>query len=306
MIRLEDTTSAAVARAISAERIRMGAPATGMVLTLIVLSDEESQADATHSAMFAAREHPMRILVMVNRKGRSEPRLDAEVSVGGDDGPGEVAVLRLRGELAHHPGSVVIPLLLPDTPIVAYWPSHAPDSPSTDSIGKHAQRRITDSATSARPNKELAIRRANYHPGDTDLAWTRITPWRSMLAAALDNGFPTIESGEVTVQRSVPSGALLASWLEAKLDIPISVKYGRGPGISGVRLKTVDGDIVLSRPDGKNAKLTMPGRPSATLALPRRDLGDLLVEELRRLDADEVYAEALWGLGSDDSVPETL
>jgi hypothetical protein len=29
--------------------------------------------------------------------------------VGGDDGPGEVAVLRLRGELAGHANSVAIP-----------------------------------------------------------------------------------------------------------------------------------------------------------------------------------------------------
>ena len=29
------------------------------------------------------------------------------------------------------------------------------------------------------------------------------------------------------------------------------------------------------------------------MPLPRRELGDLLAEELRRLDADEAYAEAL-------------
>lgn len=150
MIRLEDTTGNAVASAISAERHRMGAMATGMVLTLIVLTDESMQADATQAASFAAQEHPMRILVMIPRKGRGAPRLDAEISVGGDDGPGEVAILRMHGELANHPGSVAIPLLLTDTPVVAWWPHDAPAVPVETSIGSHAQRRITTAMRSAR------------------------------------------------------------------------------------------------------------------------------------------------------------
>ena len=39
--------------------------------------------------------------------------------------------------------------------------------------------------------------------------------------------------------------------------------------------------------------LTRTDQPDRTLPLPRRDLGELLAEELRRLDPDEPYAEAL-------------
>jgi hypothetical protein len=39
--------------------------------------------------------------------------------------------------------------------------------------------------------------------------------------------------------------------------------------------------------------ISQPYRPDATMALPERPLGDLLGEELRRLDPDEPYAEAL-------------
>ena len=84
MIRLEDTTGNLVQSAISAERHRLGATASGMVMTLLVLADEATQSDAAQAASFAAQEHPMRILVLVPRKGRSAPRLDAEISVGGD------------------------------------------------------------------------------------------------------------------------------------------------------------------------------------------------------------------------------
>ena len=41
------------------------------------------------------------------------------------------------------------------------------------------------------------------------------------------------------------------------------------------------------------AVISQPFRPDATVALPERVLGDLLSEELRRLDTDEPYREAL-------------
>lgn len=293
MIRLEDTTGNAVSAAISAERHRMGAMATGMVMTLIVLADESTQADATLAASFAAQEHPMRILVMIPRKGRSAPRLDAEISVGGDDGPGEVATLRLRGELANHPGSVAIPLLLTDTPVVAWWPHDAPPIPVETSIGAHAQRRITSAMASARQLNALQERVKGYHPGDTDLAWTSITGWRTLLATTLDSPHGHLLGAEVSAQKSHASGHLLAAWLHSRLKVPASVIGSRGPGITSVRLLTTTGEISISRPDGAVAKLTRTGLPPATIALPRRSAGDLLAEELRRLDADEVYGETL-------------
>ena len=297
MIRLEGTTGNAVAAAIAAERLRMGSPATGMVLTLLVMASEETQADAVLAASEAAREHPMRILVFIPRKGREAPQLDAEISVGGDQGPGELAVLRLRGALATHAGSVAIPLLLPDTPVVAWWPGHAPDEVGDDPIGRHAIRRITDARSSSKPLQALDIRREGYTPGDTDLSWTRLTPWRSMLAAALDQPTAHVVAIEVTCEARNPSGPLLASWLHLTLHAPVTMRTSRAPGISAVRLSTADGgEISLTRPDGKKATLSRTGVSSATVALARRPLSDLLSEELRRLDPDEVYGETLLGL----------
>ena len=50
---------------------------------------------------------------------------------------------------------------------------------------------------------------------------------------------------------------------------------------------------MLDRPDGERAVLSRPGQPDRRVALPRRVTRDLLAEELRRLDADEVYADVL-------------
>ncbi|NBV90375.1 MAG: hypothetical protein EBR84_03090, partial [Actinobacteria bacterium] len=149
MINLENTGANAVAAAINDERRRMGSPTVGMVLTLLILTDEMNQAEALAAASIAAREHPMRVIALIERPGRGEPHLDAQIQVGGDEGPGEIIACRLHGELAKHAGSVAIPLLLPDTPVVAWWPGGAPDNPIADPIGMHAQRRITDTNTSA-------------------------------------------------------------------------------------------------------------------------------------------------------------
>ncbi|MCH9816028.1 MAG: glucose-6-phosphate dehydrogenase assembly protein OpcA [Actinomycetia bacterium] len=298
MIRLEDTNGSAVAAEIAAERHRMGSPATGMVLNLLVLTDEENQADATAVAAFSAQEHPMRILVLIPRRGRVKPRLDAEISVGGDEGPGEIAVLRLHGELSQHPGSVAIPLLLSDTPVVSYWPTDAPDVPHENTIGAHAQRRITDATASARQMQALNKRVKGYFPGDTDLAWTMTTAWRTLLAATLDQPHPPIIGAEVSLPKTHASGHLLASWLGSRLKVPASVVNSKGPGITSVRLITPEGDIAIARPDGSTARLSRPGLPPATIALPRRSRADALTEELRRLDPDEIYGEALAGLNA--------
>ncbi len=296
MITLENTQANAVAAAINDERRRMGSPTVGMVLTLLILTDEMHQAEALAAASIAAREHPMRVIALIERPGRDTAHLDAQIQVGGDEGPGELISCRLHGELAKHAGSVAIPLLLPDTPVVAWWPGDAPDNPSEDPIGMHAQRRITDTNTNANYIQELGIRLANYQPGDTDIAWTRTTPWRSMLAAALDQPVGRVQEVTVHSEPRLASSLLLAGWLRKRLHVPTKIVHDKGPGITKVVLKTTQGEVSLSRPDGRVAQLSIPNAPESPVALPRRNMAELLAEELRRLDPDEIYYQALRGV----------
>ena len=297
MIRLEDTSGSAVVAAIAAERHRQGSPTTGMVLTMLILSDEELQSDATSAAVAAAREHPMRIVTLIPRPGRTAPTLDAEIAVGGDDGPGEVAVLRLRGELSLHANSVAVPLLLPDTPVVAFWPSNAPHVPADDPIGKHAQRRITDSVTCEDPLAALTERSRSYRPGDTDLAWSRLTPWRSIIASAFDRPVNDVKKARIIAEAGNPSAALLRVWLRQRLSVDISIDWDSNPGISSVAFDTADGELSITRTDRINAILKRPDTPDASIYLPRRDLATLLSEELKRLDPDEMYGTVIKGYG---------
>lgn len=302
-IDLTDTTASKIHGAILDARRRSGSPATGAVLTLVIVTDEQGHYDALKAATSASREHPSRILVVVARPGRSETRLDAEVRTSGESGPGEVVLLRMHGALADHADSVVLPLLLPDAPVVAWWPGVAPEDPSAHPIGAIAQRRITDAAACGEPLADLDKRAAGYTEGDTDLSWTRITQWRTFLAGALDQVSARPTAAYVESEPDSPSSELLARWLESRLQVPVERATSEGPGITAVRLSTGAGDIAIARGDGRVASIALPKSPERRVALPRRPLTELLVEELRRLDADEVYGEVLrLGLSSRGAV----
>src|SRR5580692_12135533 len=211
-IDLTDTTTGAILEALTQARRRMGGPASGMVLTLIIVTDEAEQYDAVRAASHAGREHPSRILAVITRKPKSESRLDAEIRVG-ETGPGETILLRMYGPLGQHADSVVAPLLAPDVPVVTWWPDDAPPAPSGDPLGTVAQRRVTDAAASKAPKDMLLTLAKAYKPGDTDLSWTRATPWRSLLAATLDQTDSAIYGGVVLAEEDNPTAELLTAWL---------------------------------------------------------------------------------------------
>jgi glucose-6-phosphate dehydrogenase assembly protein OpcA len=202
-----------------------------------------------------------------------------------------MALLRLTGEVVKHPESVVLPLLLPDSPVAIWWPNNPPADPAADPLGALAQRRITDAAAASRGRgKAIHHQCAVYAKGNTDLAWTRLTSWRALLAASLDQHHAKVTGASIASERISPSADLLAAWLTDRLKVTVTRSVTEGPGITEVELETKDGPIRISRPDGKLATFTSPGSPDRPIALKRRDLPELLGEELRRLDEDDVYA----------------
>ena len=291
---LWDTTGGDIVKALLAERRAAGALASGLALSLVVVVDEQHVAEAESAATTAAAAHPCRLLIVVRRKIDGDNRLDAEVQVGGRLGPTEAVVMRMYGRLALHAESVVLPLLAPDAPVVTWWHGPPPDEISADALGVLANRRITDSALAGDPLASLRRRAEDFAPGDTDLAWTRTTPWRSLLASAMDVVTAGPTRAHVGCEPGNPSASLLAGWLKARLDAETEVDDTSGPGITEAEL-TVGGDyrIAITRPDGRLATLTRGSEPERQLPLPRRELGDLLAEELRRMDPDYVYADAL-------------
>ena len=290
MIELVDTNASEISAEFIRARRRSGSPAMGMVMTLVIVADDRDADKAMAAARSASREHPARILVVVVGSRRGQSRVDAEVGIG-SGASGERAMIRLTGEVTQHAGSVVLPLLLPDSPVVVWWPGRAPEDTASDPLGALGTRRITDAASAPTGKARAMLTQCTtYSPGNTDLAWTRITGWRALLAAALDQHPGTVTAASVTAERISPSADLLSAWLGDRLRCDVRRGTSQGPGITAVVLTTRQGDITVTRYDGRLATLSSPGQPDRPVALKRRDLDELLSEELRRLDPDDVYA----------------
>ncbi|SEC25240.1 glucose-6-phosphate dehydrogenase assembly protein OpcA [Paramicrobacterium humi] len=300
IIDMPDTTTSAVSKRLVTLREEGGVVALGRVLTLIIVANRGEEEDAIEAANEASREHPMRVIVIsrsIEPEG-DEPRIDAQIRVGGDAGASEVIILRAWGDASQNKVSLVTPLLLPDAPVVAWWPGAAPENVSDSPIGKLAQRRITDASAHSNPHLALESLARSYKPGDTDFAWTRLTLWRGQLAAVLDQPpFEPITAVQVTGAADSPSTTLLAAWLQMQLQVPVDYELThsvRGVGgIHGVEMERASGTISLERPLSNVATLEIPGQPTQDIALPRRNLRDCLAEELRRLDPDVLYGEVI-------------
>ena len=290
MIELIATNASAIAAEFVRSRRRSGSPAMGMIMTLVIVADKADAEEALSAARSASREHPARILVVVSGDKRGAGQVDAQVGIG-SGASGERAVLRLSGEVTRHAESVVLPLLLPDSPVVVWWPGRAPKDPASDPLGRLGTRRITDAASVPTAKAQAMLAQClSYAPGNTDLAWTRITGWRALLAAALDQNPGKVTSASVTAERISPSADLLSAWLGDRLKCDVARGNSNGPGITAVVLRTKLGDVTVTRSDGRLATLSSPNAPDRPVALKRRDLDELLSEELRRLDPDDVYA----------------
>ncbi|MDT5327829.1 MAG: hypothetical protein QOF25_4981 [Mycobacterium sp.] len=296
IVDLPDSSTDVINKKIVELREEGGAITLGRVLTLVIAPDTEAMLEESiEAANAASREHPCRVIVVIPAdRLATDARLDAQLRVGRDAGANEVVVLRLSGPLANHASSVVMPFLLPDTPVVTWWPDMAPDVPSQDPLGKLAIRRITDATNDVDPLQSIKSRLQGYTAGDTDLAWSRVTYWRALLTSTLDQGpFEPIQSALVSGLKTEPALDILAGWLASRIDGPVQ----RAVGELKVELFRATETITLSRPqEGVTASLTRTAKPDALVPLARRETRECLAEDMRRLDADETYFAALQGI----------
>ena len=310
IITMPDTDTRAIAAELVSIREWGAQVTTGRVLTLIVVADANDDIEGIIAATNdASREHPSRVLVMVSGDSTAETsKVDAEIRIGGDAGASEIVLIHLTGEVADHVEAVVTPLLLPDTPIVAWWPGTAPVNPSADPIGRIAARRITDALYDP-PEDSIYRRRNHYRPGDSDMAWSRITQWRGIVASTLDQPpHEGVLDAEVHGPADSPSVDLAAGWLADRFGVNI-VRQSTGQdavpvddegreciAITRVVLFRSRSKITVEVRDAETLSVSVDGSHHGLVALGRRSRADCLAEELRHLDPDLAYARALRGL----------
>ncbi|MDR2373598.1 MAG: glucose-6-phosphate dehydrogenase assembly protein OpcA [Bifidobacteriaceae bacterium] len=281
-----------------------GMAALGRVLTLIVKCEAADIETSIQAANLASMEHPCRVIVLTAEDLGGPASMDAQIRVGSDAGASEVIVLRLRGGPGDHLDAVATPLLLSDAPVVVWWPDRRPPVPAADTLGRLASRRITDVTACERHIVEgpgcaalLAAMSSGYTPGDTDLAWTRLTPWRAQLAAALE--IPPLEpvtSATVTGPDSA-STHLMAAWLADRLGVPIRRQDVDSSFMTAVEFHLSGGRRILldKESEESQAVLRITGQVDRVVTLSRRSRAEALAEELRRLEPDEVYGRLVTG-----------
>jgi len=240
--------------------------------------------------------------VLLTGEEDAASRLDAEVRVGGHAGASEMVIMRITGEMVNHLAAVVTPLLLPDTPVVAWWPTTAPADPSAHPVGRLAQRRITNADHPA-GSAVLARLRSTYSPGDSDMVWSKITAWRGIVASSLDrHPHEDVEAAVLTGPADEPQIDIAAGWLADRLGVPVTrvitapLDDDRVFPVRHLRFDRASGPLTVDVLDHRTVRVALPGRPESLVSMVIRSDADCLSEELRHLDPDLAYANALRGL----------
>ena len=189
MTTLWDTTGSAVVKELAAQRRTGGAVLSGVALTLVVVADESRVTEAEEAATHAAEAHPCR------HAGRRAPP---------DRGPGPAPRRRGAHRRAARPRrgrghAHVRPArrCTPSPSCCRCWPPTPRWSPGGTPLPRTGwpPTRWRSSPTGGSPTARIAedplaalkTRADDYAPGDTDLAWTRSTAWRAILASTLDS-----------------------------------------------------------------------------------------------------------------------
>jgi len=222
-----------------------------------------------------AERHPSRTILLVPLEGRKSS-VEAGATVrdfelpGGREVLSEVIELRLRGDAADHPASVVLPLLISDLPAFCRWRGQ-PDwsSPALAELVDVCDRLVVHSDEWRDvPSGYAELARLFSRTAVSDIAWRRSLPWRAELSAR----WPGIRSIErLTVEGPKADAHLVAGWLRSRLKREVALTRRSADLIGSVR---VDGDPV-ERPLGK----PLSG-------------SDLLSAELDTLVRDPIYEAA--------------
>ena len=223
-----------------------------------------------------ADRHPSRTIVLVPDCDRGD-ELEAAVEVESfPSGQGrQVAVetirLRLCGDRAAAPASVVEPLLLPDLPVFLRWRGVPPFGEGPfEQLVDVVDRLIVDSNEwPGLPGPYAQLAEIFGRVVVSDIAWARTSRWRPQLAS-LWPGIADVKT--IEVEGTEAQANLLAGWLRSRL------------GRHEIELQHTPSDrLVGVKVDGEPAPFP-PGDPP--------DPADLLSDELDRFSRDRVYEDA--------------
>jgi glucose-6-phosphate dehydrogenase assembly protein OpcA len=261
-------------------------------------------------------------VLVVDEHGRAEngSSIDAAASVHVMEHEGravcfEDVVLRVRGRVRHHLDSVVEPFALPDLPVVVWLPARLP-APG-DPLLAAGDRIVVDSravagAGLAHPGSEThkvlpRIAALARRLPVTDLSWTRLSPWRSLLAGLFEGAVyrPFLREVErVEVSGNYGPRHLLGGWLLRRLGLPRTRVTLTPADHVAIRITAAHrhrtGVFTVERPGEArviNSSVSIDDGPSVSQTVRMRQQWPslALAGALTRMGRDEVYCQALDG-----------
>lgn len=319
------------------------------VLNLVIITRGGLAAQqATETVARLTARHPNRAIVVGAAPEAQEDAMDAWVQAHCQmPGPGrpqvccEQITIEARGAaLARVPGTV-LPLLVPDVPVMLWYPRGEPfDDPSFVRLSALADRIIVDSATFAAPEAGQA-RLAGLLDSDTaisDLNWSRLTPWRELAAQFFDAPamLPHLSEIErVAVEYEARAGEatdrsqalLLAGWLASRLgwrvaavpeqyDTRTTLRLARGGDTIQIELRPAEPKqdaldrVAALAIECRRARFAITRGDGPDGAVARAEVEGMQPLErkvrLERLDEAELIAEELRLLGRDRTFESAL
>ncbi len=284
------------------------------VMNLVAIAPDQASAHEVEAVADALSDyHPSRVIIVVPADGGD--RIDARAEVMSSPRRGERTlvveqiILTLRGAVAAHAGSAVVPLLRSQLPTFLWWPT-APDPTSSVflDLARIADRLVTESGRAGRGRRALerlaAVATASPAPV-TDLAWAVLTPWRQVIATSL-RGEPLrlLRVGPAIATILTPPGdpaleaLLLAGWLADVVGPHLQVWIGESDGDGDIRGVTLtaghDCVLELARDDGPSTvtmRTTVGG--ARCLPMPPTNRTELLAGELELRGRDLPLERAL-------------
>jgi glucose-6-phosphate dehydrogenase assembly protein OpcA len=282
------------------------------VLTLVIVAREPSSAARAQAAVHElGGRHPARVLTLLLQDGEGvgAPGIDAEVRLLGGSAEGhelwfEDVELCVRGAVIDHLDSLIEPLTLGDLPVVAWFVDSLPEA--ADPLLAAADVLLVDAKELGDVGLFPTLTSLCRQKPVVDLSWTRLRPWRELLAGLFEG--PAFRPFVAHVRRAEVFGRtgpryLLSGWLADRLDLPASARHVQADEHVSIRLRCElptgekavfevvrEGDVRRVR-----ARADVEGGPTATavVELPESTPAWGLADALAHLERDEVYERAL-------------
>jgi Glucose-6-phosphate dehydrogenase subunit len=254
------------------------------VMTHIAWVPERWAEQARETLLGLAERHPSRTILLFPCPDERDDVLEGEVDFrcfvrGGHEKEvcSEVISIRLCGNRAAAPASVVMPLLVSDLPVFLRWRGPLPfGAQELEQMVDVVDRLVVDSREWTDVRGDLArLPELLHRVAVSDIAWGRTLAWRAGIADL----WPDVRDAAVLrVAGPEAEALLLQGWLSGRLGHEVRLEHEPA------------GEIELVEVDGREARL---GR------FEQKSSSDLLSDELELFGHDRVYEEAVRSFSSE-------